>query len=53
MVGNQLIVHPEVIPLLRRKGDVGDGVPYVLKSTTSSTSSSSVVQVSTLYPFLN
>ena len=40
-------------PDLRKKGSHGDGVPDMLQSTTSSVSSSSVVQADTPAKFLD
>ena len=54
MAVSHLVRHQKVVPILRRKGAVGNGIPCVLQSTTSSTlSSSSIVQLGTHHHFLN
>ena len=50
---NHLVTHLTVLPVLGRRGALGDGVPDVLQSTTFSTSSSSVVQFHTFFQFLD
>ena len=53
MAGNYLVVDLVVKQILRRKELVVVGIPDVLQSTTSSTPSSSVVQVGILPQFLD
>ena len=49
MAGSPLVVvHLSMSLTLRSRGAMGDGIPDVLQSATSSTSSASVVQVGTL-----
>ena len=48
-----MVVHLPAPMTLGRRGAVGDGIPDLLQSITSSTSSSCVVQVGTLPKFLD
>ena len=50
-VKSLVMVHLPVLLILGRRGAMGDGIPDVLQSTTSLTSSSPVVQVGTVSTF--
>ena len=53
LAGSHQEVHPQVPLNPGRKGTMGDDIPNVLQSLTSSPASSSVVQVDTLPKFLD
>ena len=48
IAGVHVVIHLTVSPILRRRGTIQDGIPDMVPSTTSSTSSSSIVQLGTL-----
>ena len=53
MAGSYLLMGLGVLQIVSRKEPIKGGGPHVLQSTTSSTASSSLVQVGSLSQFLD
>ena len=53
MARNHLIEHLQVLQILRRNGAMGNGIPELLQSSTSSTTSLSIVQAGIFPHFLD
>ena len=51
IAGSHLVMHLAVLPMLGRRGAMGDSILDVLQSTISTTSSTCIVQVGTFTHF--